>query len=131
MILDEKLTCRFRKLDRYKPRIIKLVDQTSDEQKIKEATSLAIINGKDIKKHSLRKEYLKKYTFHQMQLCKNVSVLEPCTLPQLDQIMDNDQTILSFLLQQQNQTMMTEDPLLFDFKAPLEFEIILLKDSQT
>ena len=108
-----------------------MVDQTSDEQKMREATSLAIINGKDLKKQSLRKEYLKKYAFHQIQLCKNVSVLEPCALPQVDQIMDNEQTILSFLLQQQNQTMMTEDPLLFDFKAPLEFEIVLLKDSQT
>ena len=108
-----------------------MVDQTSDDQKLREATALAIINGKDIKKQSLKKEYLKKYAFYQLQLCKKVSVLEPFTFPQADQIMDNEQTILSFLLQQQNQTMMTEDPLLFDFKAPLELELVLLKDTQT
>ena len=121
----------FRNINKYKPRIIKLMDQTSDDQKLREATALAIINGKDIKKQSLKKEYLKKYAFHQLQLCKKVSVLEPFIFPQEDQIMDNEQTILSFLLQQQNQTMMTNDPLLFDFKAPLELEIVLLKDTQT
>lgn len=121
----------FRNLNKYKPRVIKLVDQTSDDQKLREATALAIINGKDIKKQSLKKEYLKKYAYYQLQLCKKVSVLEPFTFPQAEQIMDTEQTILSFLLQQQNQTMMTNDPLLFDFKAPLELEIVLLKDSQT
>lgn len=91
---------------------------------------MAIIGGKDLTKASLKKEYLKKFQFQQLQLCKSVSILEPYLLPSMEQMMDNEQTLLSFLLQQQNQTMTTMDPTLFDFKSPLEFELILIRDAQ-
>ena len=113
-----------------KGRIIKIVDQTMEEEKMKQGITAAILAGKDLKKESVKKEYLMKLAHYQLQLCQNVSILEPYVIPILEQVMDNNQTILSYLLQQQNQTMTSEDPLLFDFKAPLEFEIILLKDSQ-
>ena len=112
-----------------KARIVKLVDQSKDTMRIKEGITAAIINGKDMTKDSLKKEFLKKYQFHQLQLCHKVSMLEHHILPTLEQMMDNDQTLLSFIMKQQNQTMTAEDPLIFDFKVPLEFEIILLKDS--
>ena len=112
-----------------KSRIVKLIDQTNDAEKIKQGTTLAMISGKDLVKDSLKKEYLRKYTYQQLKLCQEVSSLEPFILPTCEQLMDNDQTLLSFLLKQQNQTMATENPLIFDFKAPLEFEIMLIKDS--
>ena len=101
----------------------------SDQDIIKQGTTRAIINGQDLKKDSLKREYLKKWAFYQLQLCREVSVLEPFLLPSMDHIMDSEQTLLSYLLQQQNQTMTTDNPLLFDFKAPLEFEIVLLNDA--
>ena len=114
-----------------KARIIKLVDQSKDAERIKAGITAAIINGKDMAKESLKKEFLKKYQFHQLQLCQKISILEPHILPTLEQMADNDQTLLSFIMKQQNQTMTAENPLIFDFKVPLEFEIILLKDSLT
>ena len=126
----KKLTTGFRNLSGAKARIFKLVDQVSDEDKVRLGTSLAIISGKDMKKESMKKEYLKKYQFHQLQLCKEVSKLEPYLLPKMEQMMDNDQTLLAFLMQHQNQTMTTSHPALFDLKTPLEFEMILLRDSQ-
>ena len=108
-----------------------MVDQSKDAERIKAGVTAAIINGKDIAKESLKKEFLKKYQYHQLQLCQKISTLEPHILPTLEQMMDNDQTLLSFIMKQQNQTMTAEDPLIFDFKVPLEFEIILLKDSFT
>ena len=113
-----------------KDRIIKIIDQMTDEERLKQGITEAIRSGSDLTKDSSRKEYLTKFAYYQLQLCQNVSILEPYTVPTLDQMMDNNQTILSYLLRQLNQTMTTEDPLLFDFKAPLEFEIILLKDTQ-
>ena len=107
-----------------------MIDQVSDEEKVRVGTAMAIISGKDLTKASLKKEYLKKFQFQQLQLCKSVSVLEPYILPTMEQMVDNDQTLLSFLLQQQNQTMTTTDPALFDFKSPLEFELILIRDAQ-
>ena len=111
-------------------RIFKLIDQVNDEDKVRVGTAMAIIGGKDLTKASLKKEYLKKFHFQQLQLCKSVSVLEPYLLPSMEQMMDNEQTLLSFLLQQQNQTMTTTDPTLFDFKSPLELELILIRDAQ-
>ena len=114
-----------------KPRVIKIFDQTTDEEKIKQGTTEAIIKGKDMTKESLKKEYLNQYNHQQLQLCRTVSILEPFIIPELEHMIDMEQTVLSFLLKQQNQTMTTENPVLFDFKAPLEFEIILLQDAQT
>lgn len=81
-------------------------------------------------KKSTRKEFLKTLEFQQLQLCKNVSVLEPFVLPSWEQMVDADQTFLAFLMNNQNQTMATNDPILFDFKAPLELELLLIRDSQ-
>lgn len=114
-----------------KARIIKLVDQSEDSVRIKEGTTATIINGKDMAKESLKKEYIKKFHYHQLQLCREISTLEPYILPTMEQMMDMDQTLISFLMKQQNQTMTADEPLIFDFKVPLEFEIILLKDSLT
>ena len=86
--------------------------------------------GCEMVKNSTKKEYLKNFDFQQLQLCKDVSILEPFDVPSLEQMMDADQTFWSFLLNNQNQTMVTENPILFDFKAPLELEIMLLRDSQ-
>ena len=114
-----------------KARIFKLIDQKSDEEKIQQGIQVANRVGMKLNKKSARKEYLKMFLFQQLQLCKNVSVLEPYDLPPWEQIMDNDQTFLSFLMNNQNQTMTSGNPILFDFKAPLELEIMLLRDSQT
>ena len=114
-----------------KARIIKLIDQSDDAARIKEGTTSAIINGKDMAKDSLKKEYLRKFQYYQLQLCRQISILEPHIFPTMEQMMDMDQSLISFLMKQQNQTMTAEEPLIFDFKVPLEFEIILLKDTLT
>ena len=111
-------------------RLVKLVDQQPDSEKIKQGVTAAIIAGKDLAKDSLKKNYLRLHAWQQLQLCKQVSTLEPFILPNLDQMMDNDQSILSYILQQQNHSITDQDPMLVDFKAPLEFEMILIKDSQ-
>lgn len=81
-------------------------------------------------KNSTKKEYLKKLAFQQLSLCKSVSILEPFAIPTWEQMLDDEQTFLSFLLNNQNQAIAMENPILFDFKAPLELEIMLLRDSQ-
>ena len=91
---------------------------------------LAIKNGSEMVKNSTKKEYLKMYEFQQLKLCKNVSVLEPFELPSWEQMMNADQSVISFLMHNQNKTMATNNPILFDFKAPLETEIRLLRDAQ-
>ena len=120
-----------RLLGNCKARIVKLVDQQPDFERIKQGVTSAIIAGKDLAKESSKKEFLKMYALQQLHLFKKVSIAEPFILPTLDQMMDNEQSILSFILKQQNQSMTSQNPLLFDFKAPLEFELILVKDSQT
>lgn len=102
----------------------------SEEDKLKMGTTTAMINGKNLKKDSVKREYLKKLAFYQLQLCREVSVLEPFILPSMEHVMDSEQTLLSYLLQQQNHTLTSDNPLLFDFKAPLQFEILLLNDAQ-
>lgn len=113
-----------------KARIFKVIDQVSDADKIKQGMDLARKAGAEMDKSSVKKEYLKMFSFHQLKLCKNVSILEPYDIPSWEQMMDSDQTFWSFLMNNQNQTMVTENPMLFDFKAPLELEIRLLRDSQ-
>ena len=103
----------------------------ASEEKVIQGTTLAIINGSGMVKMSAKKEYLKKFEFQQLKLCQQISVLEPFEIPSWDQMADNDQTLLSFLMKQQNQSMMTNDSMLFDFKAPLELEVVFLRDSQT
>ena len=88
------------------------------------------MEGFDLNKGSVKKEYLKQLEFQQLQFCKEVSVLEPFTLPTLELTMDKDQSFVAFILKQQNRTMWSEHPVLLDFKAPLELEIILLRDAQ-
>ena len=119
----------FRAAKDCKAQVIRLIDQTSDEELLKQAVTKAIINGKDLVKETLKKEFLMKFKYKQLMLCKDVSLLEPFSFPDSEQVMDNDQTVLSFLLKQQNRTMTTDNPLLFDFKAPLELEMVLLKDT--
>ena len=106
------------------------MDQKSDEDRIKQGRKAAKMAGTKLSKNSTKKEYLKKFAFQQMQLCKNVSILEPFALPSWEQMMDSEQTFLAFLMNNQNQTMATDNPLLFDFKAPLEMEIIFVRDAQ-
>ena len=113
-----------------KPRVFKLVDQKSDEEKIRQGMELAAKTGTKFSKNSTRKEYLKILEYQQMRLCKNVSALEPFSMPTKDQMVDSDQTFISFLMKNQNQTISTDAPILFDFKAPLEIELMLLKDVQ-
>lgn len=106
------------------------MDQKSDEEKVCQAIDLAKAAGTELNKKSTKKEYLKTFAFQQLQLCKNVSILEPYDLPTWEQMVDSEQTFLSFLMTNQNQTMATNNPILFDFKAPLELEILLLRDAQ-
>lgn len=119
----------FRAAQNCKAQVVRLIDQTSEEEQVKQAVTQAIINGKDLPKETLKKEFLMKFKHKQLLLCKNVSILEPYSFPEMEQMMDNDQTVLSFLLKQQNRTLTTDNPLLFDFKAPLELEMVLLKDT--
>lgn len=113
-----------------KARILKLVDQSSDEELLEQGKLLAEKEGIELSKNSIKKEYLKQLAFQKLQLCKKVSILEPFTLPSWEQMMDPEQTFLAFLMNNQNQTMATDNPILFDFKAPLELEIVFLKDAQ-
>ena len=113
-----------------KAKIFKLVDQQSEADKIQQGVDLAKAAGLELNKNSAKKEYLKRVAFQQLKLCKSVSILEPFAIPTWEQMYDDDQTFLSFLLSNQNQAIATENPLLFDFKAPLELEIMLLRDSQ-
>lgn len=91
---------------------------------------LAKQTGTEMTKQSMKKEYLKLFAYQQLQLCKDVSALEPFALPSWEQMMDTDQTLWSFLMNNQNQTMATKNPILFDLKAPLELEVRLLRDAQ-
>ena len=113
-----------------KAKIFKLVDQQSEADKIQQGMDLAKAAGLELNKNSAKKEYVKRVAFQQLKLCKSVSILEPFAIPTWEQMYDDDQTFLSFLLSNQNQAIATENPLLFDFKAPLELEIMLLRDSQ-
>lgn len=106
------------------------MDQQSEDEKVKQGMEFANTAGVQLSKNSVKKEYLKTLEFQQLQICKNVSVLEPYALPLWEQMMDSDQTFLAFLMNNQNQTMATKNPILFDFKAPLELEIMLLRDAQ-
>ena len=110
--------------------MFKLVDQTTDEEIIEMGCGMAAQNGFRITKDSQKKAFLKQYQFHQLQLCKDLMVMQQLELPVMDQIPDNDKTLLAFLLKQQNRTMTTDSPILLDFKAPLELDLILLKDIQ-
>lgn len=113
-----------------KAKLFHLVDQSTDEERLRQSTALAIIAGKDMTKQSQKKELLKKFSFQQLQLCKNVSILEPYEIPSMDQLPSREQTIISFLLQQQNQKMMLEKSSMIDFKSPIEIDLILLRDNQ-
>ena len=117
-------------MENQKPRIFKLIDQKSDDEKIRQAMEAAAESGADLSKNSTKKEYLKNLEFQQLKLCEKVSVLEPYALPTREQMIDADQSFMSFLMNNQNKTMSTDTPILFDFKAPLELEIMLLKDVQ-
>ena len=110
--------------------MFKLIDQTSDDDIIEIGCGIAAQNGFQMTRESQKKAFLKQYQFHQMQLCQDLAVLQQLELPTMDQIPDNDKTLLAFLLKQQNRTMTTDSPVLLDFKAPLELELILLKDIQ-
>ena len=120
----------FRSNDNQKARVFKLVDQTSDDDIIARGCSIAAQNGLQMNRESQKKAFLRQYQFHQLQLCKDLAVLQQLELPSMDHIPDNDKTLLAFLLKQQNRTMTTDSPVLLDFKAPLELELILLKDIQ-
>ena len=111
-------------------RIVKLVDQYTDEDKIRMGMHMAQKEGLELVKKSAKKEYLKMFEFQQLKLCKNVSSLEPFAIPTWEQMMDGDQSVISFLLNNQNQSMTMDNPILFDFKAPLEMEIRLMRDAQ-
>lgn len=111
--------------------MFKLIDQKSDDEKVQQGLEMAKQAGLEMNKKSMKKDYLKMLAFQQLQLCKSVSILDPFDLPPWEQVMDPDQTFLSFLLANQHQTLVMDNPILFDFKAPLEMEIMLLRDAQT
>ena len=130
LFLVIELNCICRSNDNQKARVFKLIDQTSDDDIIEIGCGIAAQNGFQMTRESQKKAFLKQYQFHQMQLCQDLAVLQQLELPTMDQIPDNDKTLLAFLLKQQNRTMTTDSPVLLDFKAPLELELILLKDIQ-
>ena len=107
------------------------MDQTSDISKLKQAESLASEHGHPITKDSQRRMFFRQFRYHQLQLCQELTILKDYDLPEVAHIPDNDTTLTTFLLKQQNQTITAERPVLLDFKAPIEIELLLLKDIQT
>ena len=112
------------------PRLFQIVDQMSDQAKIKQAKLEANKKGLEISKESEIKEFLKQYKCHQIDACKKLAILQKFDFPSLEQMVDDHTTLLNFLMRQQNQTMMTDRPALLDFKAPLEFELRFLDERQ-
>ena len=107
------------------------MDQTSELSKMKQAERLASEAGTPLVKESQKKEYLRQFHYHQLQLCQQISILKDYDLPKVDEVPDNEASFMTFLLKQQNKTIASTRPVLLDFKAPIELELLLLKDIQT
>ena len=101
-----------------------------ENARLKRAVAIADNAGTPMTKESQKKRFLREMQYHQLQLAKEVSILDPYEAPEKHEVPDIEMTLLAYLLRQQNQTLMSDKPVLLDFKAPLEIDLILLNDLQ-
>ena len=127
---DSTLNHSFRADQPVKPRVFQVVDQMSDEQKIAQAVKLAAESGLALTKDSQKKEYLKQLKYHQMQICSEAPNMADYDFPSQEQVVSQDSTLTAFLMKQQHQSMLTDRPVILDFKAPLEMDLVFLQDHQ-
>ena len=114
-----------------KPRIFYLGDQSNDQHRLLKARAIVEQAGGKLDKESLVKEYLRRFKVHQFEICKKIPGMQDFEFPTYENLEDKDTALLTFLMKQQNKTLLTDRPILLDFKAPLEIDLIFLNDAQT